>query len=272
MADKLGKIKKILKDDAVFYIQNNTMCFLPGNRIPLKTAGTGLIAKIQEKIKRNGWLYYFLLKIFSPFLRANKFRIRFKAIINKYNDEELILNLGSGPRCLFYRKDIINMDLYAFDEVDIVGDAIDIPFKKNSLDLIVNIAMLEHVDTPEKVVSEMYRILKDNGEIICFLPFIVPFHAAPTDYYRWTIPGIKKLFAQFDILEVGIGVGPVSGMLWTVQEGLAIIFSFGSKTLHDAIIMVLMILTAPIKLLDILVERFPHAEKIAGGFYIIARK
>lgn len=33
-----------------------------------------------------------------------------------------------------------------------------------------------------------------------------------------------------------------------------------------------MVLTMPIKLIDLILAKFPHAEKIASGFYIVARK
>ena len=86
------------------------------------------------------------------------------------------------------RKDIINIDIFAFNEVDIVADAEGIPIENNSADLIICVALLEHVKDPQAVVAEMHRIVKSNGEVFCFIPFMQPFHAAPNDFQRWTIP------------------------------------------------------------------------------------
>ncbi|MCK5255392.1 MAG: hypothetical protein KAQ81_05165, partial [Deltaproteobacteria bacterium] len=59
---KKEKIQKILISDINFTTQNNAYCFLPGNRMPHRTAGEGLLGKIQDMIKKHGELYYFLLR------------------------------------------------------------------------------------------------------------------------------------------------------------------------------------------------------------------
>jgi hypothetical protein len=118
----------------------------------------------------------------------------------------------------------------------------------------------------------MYRILKPGGSILCFAPFMQPFHAAPFDFQRWTVPGLRVLFARFPYIRIGIGAGPTSGMLWVLQQWLAILCSFGSKVLHDIIFIILMAVTFPIKFFDFILIKHPYAEKIAGGFYILAGK
>jgi len=182
------------------------------------------------------------------------------------------LNLGSGPTHLRGRKDIINVDLSHFKEIDIVADVTDLPIENGTVDLVFNIALLEHLSSPQKIMNEMLRVMKPGGEIFCFTPFMQPFHAAPHDFQRWTYYGAKELFAGFEIIETGIGSGPTSGMLWVLQEWLACFFSFGSRTLHDIMLLVIMLLTFPIKFLDIFLVKFPFAEKISSGFYIHARK
>jgi len=57
-----------------------------------------------------------------------------------------------------------------------------------------------------------------------------------------------------------------------LQEWLSILLSFGSKTLHDILFLALMVITAPIKMLDMLMVKLPYAEKIASGFYVIGEK
>lgn len=108
--------------------------------------------------------------------------------------------------------------------------------------------------------------------MICYLPFMMPFHGAPCDYYRWTVSGTKQLFEQFKDIEIGVGSGPTSGMLWVLQEWLATLFSFENKTLHDVLLLALMSLTFPVKLLDLILTKFPSAEKIAGAFYVVIKK
>lgn len=235
-------------------------------------ADTGLLASLQNFLKKNGKLYYLLLKLFAPVLASFAYRKSTKRLLRKYDREHVILNIGSGPTYFNNRQDIINVDFYQYNEVDIVADITDLPIKDGKIDFIINIAVLEHVEKSHAAIREMFRILKPGGEVLCYVPFIVPFHGAPQDFHRWTRLGMEKLFSKFEILEIGIGCGPTSGLLWIFQEWIAILFSFGSKILHDVILLLLLIVTMPLKVIDIILVKFPHAEKIASGFYIIARK
>lgn len=269
---KKDKINKILKDTKVISIQNNSLCFLPGDRIPYKTAGFGLKGKIQSFLKKHGKLYKFLVRYFGPVCFNFFCERKIKKILEQYSEKDVILNVGSGPAIYMDRRDMINIDIFAFDEVNIVADADDLPIIDGLADVIINIAMLEHVADPKAVVKEMFRVTKRGGIVICYLPFISPFHAAPCDFSRWTLIGAKKLFSEFEEVKVIVGGGPTSGMLWVLQEWVAILLSFGSKILHDIIFLFLMVLTAPIKFLDLFLVKFPYAENIASGFYVIAKK
>ena len=247
------------------------MCFLPGDRTPTNSAGNGFQAAIQEFLKKFGHLYYLLITIFSPVLLSTYYH-HLKTLLNRHDQQKIIINLGSGPAILNNRRDIINIDIFAFNQVDMVADAFNLPIKDQSVDVVINTAMIEHVSDPSKIVNEIYRILKKDGDFVCYLPFIVPFHAAPNDFHRWTIEGVKHCFQQFGKTCVSIGAGPTSGMLWVLQEWVSIVLSFGNRTLHDMIFMLLMILTAPIKLLDMVFIHFPHAERIASGFFVTGKK
>ena len=268
---KTEKINKIRIPDRSFSLQNNSMCFLPGNRIPANSAGNGFLAVIQDFLKKFGGLYYLLISIFSPVLLSSYYH-HLKTLLKRHDQTKVIINLGSGPAILKNRRDIINIDMFAFNQVDMVADAFNLPIKDQSVDFIINTAMLEHVSAPSKIVSEIHRILKKDGEFFCFLPFIQPFHAAPNDFQRWTIEGVKHCFKSYDKINVSIGAGPTSGMLWVLQEWISIMLSFGSKTLHDIIFMVLMVISAPVKLLDLVLIHFPYAEKIASGFVVAGKK
>lgn len=248
------------------------MCFLPGNRLPAHTAGDSLLGSIQDQLKRYGRLYYILLHIFAPILAGRKLKTILGRELGRHDAQSVILNLGSGPQTLHQRQDVINVDLFAFDSVDMVADATDLPVEDQSVDLLINMALLEHVPQPQAVVQEMFRVLKTNGKAVCYLPFLVPFHAAPHDYHRWTLPGTRELFKDFGHVEAGVGAGPTSCLLYVFQEWTALAMSLGSRKLHDLIFLLLMLLTAPVKLLDLVLVHHPMAEQIASGFYVLAEK
>jgi SAM-dependent methyltransferase len=260
-----------LRKDEKGYVKNGVF-FLSVDGLREPTTGSGLQERVQNVLKAHGKLYYLLIRIFSPVFMSPFSQRRIRKIIDAYDENSIILNLGSGPTYFLDRKDIINVDLFPFREVDIVADVAALPIEDESVELIINIAMLEHVADPKSVVGEMHRILKGGGRVICYLPFMVPFHAAPNDFQRWTITGIKNLFSSFHHLEVSIGCGPTSGMLWVFQEWLSVLLSFGSKKAHDILFLGLMVLTAPVKLLDAFMVKFPYADRVASGFYVFGEK
>src|SRR3989344_4306219 len=51
-----------------------------------------------------------------------------------------------------------------------VADAVSLPFKNNFFDLVVCLEVLEHVDDPVKVISEISRVLKKGGSAVILVP------------------------------------------------------------------------------------------------------
>ncbi|MDA1292322.1 MAG: class I SAM-dependent methyltransferase [bacterium] len=51
-----------------------------------------------------------------------------------------------------------------------VGDAMRVPFQNQEFDWVISMGLLDYVDEPRKVLSECWRVLKDEGHIICTIP------------------------------------------------------------------------------------------------------
>ncbi len=270
---KNDKINTILHENRQYSTINGCRCFLEKEQFAENSAGTGLLAFIQTRFKKVGKIYYFLVSLFGPVLSSSYFRKQIKEHLNIYSsNDSVIVNIGSGPQYFYGRKDIINIDLFPFEEVDIVADATDLPIRAGSVDFVINIAMLEHTQEPDLVVSEMERILKPGGKVLAYVPFIVPFHAAPYDFQRWTQKGAINLFCSFQSIAVGVGSGPTSGLLYVLQSWLAILLSCGSKTLFDLFFLLIMVLLSPVKLLDCLLEKISFSSIIASGFLVTGSK
>lgn len=267
---KQQKIAGLLSVEEIS-VQNGSLCFRDGNCLPVQTTQTGLFGRVQGLMKRRGRLYYGVVRWLSPVLPTRQYRARRSAVLAEYGPRAVVVNYGSGPHREPGREDIINADLFAFDDVDIVFDTV-LPFKDESVDCFLNLAVLEHLPRPSRAVSEMYRCLKPDGTVLAYVPFMQPFHAAPHDYSRWTKRGAAELFGAFSRVEVGVGSGPTSGLLWVLQEWTSTALSFGSSTLKDLLLIGLMITTFPIKWLDFLLGWYPSADRLASGFFIHARK
>ena len=135
--------------------------------------------------------------------------------LNKYISGKT-LDFGAGSakyRGLIspHTSEYITFDVVHGTNVDVVGDAHKTPFESNAFNTIICTQMLEHVEKPWIVIAEIKRILKPNGVCIITAPFLIPYHADPHDFFRYTREGLLSLFKneRFAIEESGTyGRGP----------------------------------------------------------------
>lgn len=94
-------------------------------------------------------------------------------------------------------------DMIPGEHIDVVGDALKPPFPDAHFDTVISTQVLEHVQKPWVMVGEIGRILKPGGICIMTAPFMVPYHADPYDFFRYTKEGLASLFTNegFEILE-----------------------------------------------------------------------
>jgi SAM-dependent methyltransferase len=222
--------------------------------------------RAKNALKRFRRIYGFLISVVSPVYPTRDLR---KFLNSRNLESEVVINLGSGSSNV--DDQVVNFDIFEYDSVDVLCSIDSLPLADNSVDAILNLAVLEHVPNPPRVVSEFNRVLKPGGQAFCFVPFIQGFHASPWDFQRYTSSGLRELFKDFDIIKIK-AVGPTSGLLWVFQEWLAIALSFGSKKLHLIIWLLVLVTTWPLKFLDFFFTRNKMAENIASGFVIIVKK
>jgi len=107
---------------------------------------------------------------------------------------------------------------------DIVGDIHNLPFGDNSLDAVICLAVLEHVEEPQQAVKEIYRVLKPGGYCFIYVPFLYYYHPLKNyyqDFYRFTYDGARYLTRDFKSVEIQ----NVRGSLATIFN----LFPFFSK-------------------------------------------
>jgi SAM-dependent methyltransferase len=87
---------------------------------------------------------------------------------------------------------------------DFVCSLDDIPRPDDSYDVVVNTQVLEHVEYPQRVIDELYRILKPGGKLFLTTNQTFWAHHRPYNYYFFTRDGLQSLFQHAGFVVVSI--------------------------------------------------------------------
>ena len=224
------------------------------------------LAGIKAVFKRYPRLYRTLIYIFG----AQPQNMTAHAFVQKLPRGIMIVDIGSGPRKL--RDDVTCVDVFKFDNVDIVADAAQLPFENLSVDALISDNVLEHVRDPQRVVAEFLRVLKPGALVYIAVPFVYPFHSSPDDYYRWSEEGLRELLQDFSEQELKIQFGPSATFTAIFSEWTAILLSFNTKILYTFVLFVMTVITAPLKLFDYLLVHYSRANMMPLSFYFVGKK
>ena len=118
------------------------------------------------------------------------------------------LDLGCGDK--FLENVVINNNFkyFGLDVNDIDFECEKFPFEDNSVEIVVGLAVLEHIYDPNNFLSECYRILKPGGLIFLSTPNFYlsynSFYDDPTHVRAYTPNSLKTLLQMFDFKKVDI--------------------------------------------------------------------
>lgn len=95
----------------------------------------------------------------------------FGRLFNEYEDYDLIIMVDYSLRNLKNAKsliwDYLKHDQQKFKKVKFVAaDATNLPFKDNLIDAAISVRLVHHLNNPNKLISEIRRILKNNSLFI----------------------------------------------------------------------------------------------------------
>jgi len=186
----------------------------------------------------------------------------------------LNLWLGGGGR---ETPGFVNVDLGPFAGVDLVAHAGRLPFADNACDAVACDALLEHVEDPAAVVAEIRRVLKPGAHVLATVPFCHPWHGYPADFQRYTQDGLRRLFAEFDCVSLGVRSGPTTTLLTFCTYYWKLIFPVHAanpvrRWFNRLVVGAWGWLTSPLRYLDRWLNRRPDAHTLANHLYILARK
>jgi len=122
-----------------------------------------------------------------------------------------VIDVGSGYRsnepevCADGLLDYYTLDLNPSTGADFILDGAamtGIPDRVFGVALCTE--LLEHVRSPQDVVREIWRVLRQGGLFIVTVPFAAPIHekAWQPDYWRFTPDGLRLLLKDFHIIRL----------------------------------------------------------------------
>ena len=140
--------------------------------------------------------------------------------INAVPEGGLALDCGAGMRNIYF-ENVVNYEIVDYDTTDILGVGEALPFVDGAFDLVISIAVLEHVRNPFKCAAEIVRVLKPGGTLQCLVPFLQPEHGYPHHYYNMAPQGLRALFE--DSLEIEEQfmtdfIGPIHALVWILAS------------------------------------------------------
>lgn len=106
-----------------------------------------------------------------------------------------------------------------------------IPRPDNTYNAIVCTQVLEHVEFPQQVINEFYRILKPEGKLFLTAPQGARVHGEPHHFFNFTEYGLASLFKQ-----AGFGINFIrsnGGYFWNLAKRIRTLPRYISKQYKD---------------------------------------
>jgi SAM-dependent methyltransferase len=112
-----------------------------------------------------------------------------------------VLDVGCGTKPyepLFgaYASSYVGVDPFDNPCAELRGSVEALPVEDRTFDVVLCNQVLEHCDDPAQAVRELMRVTASGGRVLASTHGVMPYHPAPTDYWRWTHAGLEKLFRE----------------------------------------------------------------------------
>lgn len=137
---------------------------------------------------------------------VDELRLQFlRCALEQIGKRGSLLDLGCGQKpfgelyahhCDFAVGADVPASLHGLSHIDVQADGVSLPFQNFTFDVVLCTEVMEHVAEPQRMLCEIYRILKPGGFLILTTPFLVAVHEAPFDFYRYTPHGLRHLLER----------------------------------------------------------------------------
>ena len=157
---------------------------------------------------------FFLLEKFYNFKNLNEIKI---------------LDVGCGDKFL---EPVLKKKNFFYEGIDInrVDFNVDkLPYDDNSFDIVISLAVIEHIKIPENYLSEIYRVLKNNnGLLFLSTPNWIYSHK---DFYNdythvrpYTKVSLTNILSDFNFIDIHVVPGLRKKTFLAIYHSLCRIF------------------------------------------------
>jgi len=151
--------------------------------------------------------------------------LAFREELGKFG-QSYVLVVGSGkqrerlesffPKSGKIRLVCCDVDLNAV--VDVLCDGHELPFDDGVFQGVIATAVLQHVLYPERVATEMFRVLSSGGVIYSEVAFMQQVCEGAYDYTRYSLSGHRVLLKKFRELSAGVVAGSGTSLVWAIEN------------------------------------------------------
>lgn len=192
-----------------------------------------------------------------------------------------VLDVGCGTKP--YRSLFTEVDRYEGMEIDtphnrqskqadFFYEGSEFPLSSGTYDGVVCNQVLEHVFNPDQFLSEINRVLKQDGLVLLTIPFVWDEHEQPWDYARYSSFGLKSLLEKNGLVIVELRKTNADARV-LFQLINAYLFKITMTSNAKANLLVSAVLMAPFTLLGILLGKIlPANPDLYLDQVVLARK
>ncbi len=174
------------------------------------------ILALSKKYKKNNNVIsiergalYGNISVFAPFFHSVNF-------LSVDCSEEKIKKRGAYNKNFTVNKDIIKIP------IDVHTDYKKLKIKQRSADLILIPNLMHHIYDHKFLIRKCSKILKKNGKLYIFEPTLREIHQKPSDYFRFTPYGMKRILEDcgFKVIKTNLSGGPFSATAYCWDQAI----------------------------------------------------
>jgi SAM-dependent methyltransferase len=166
--------------------------------------------KLKELLEKEQFYPSCLGLFVNPFYFARKGLCEnIKDLSSSITGKILDVGCGTKPYEKFFKSsEYIGLEIDSEENIknkkaDYFYQGDKFPFQDEYFDSVISNEVLEHIFNPDVFLSEINRVLKNQGNLLITVPFVWDEHEQPYDYARYSSFGLKYLLEKhgFKILE-----------------------------------------------------------------------